>query len=387
MNILWMSWKDRTHPFAGGAEVVQDMLVRRLAASGHSVTILTSVYAGGLPEETRDGYRIIRRGGRWTVYFAAWQYYRRHLHGWADVVIDETNTIPFFARWYAREPVVMLIHQTCHEIWFFEMFFPLNFVGYWIEPVYLWLLRRSRVITVSESTRRDLVALGYVSERIHIISEGIEMSPADSLKNIQKSDDPTILALGSIRAMKRTLDIVYAFEIARDSDPSLRLVVAGKAVGAYGARVIAAIRSSRHASAIDYRGHITPTEKISLLRSSHLVAVASVREGWCLVVTEAASQGTPAVVYDVPGLRDSVRPDETGTITTKNTPDSLAKSILDTLRDPERYERLRHAGWLWSREITFERSMTDFVEVLHFFGIDNLPHKNIRDISPLNRGG
>ena len=281
----------------------------------------------------------------------------------------------------------MLIHQTCHEIWFFEMFFPLNFVGYWIEPVYLWLLRRSRVITVSESTRRDLVALGYVSERIHIISEGIEMSPADSLKNIQKSDDPTILALGSIRAMKRTLDIVYAFEIARDSDPSLRLVVAGKAVGAYGARVIAAIRSSRHASAIDYRGHITPTEKISLLRSSHLVAVASVREGWCLVVTEAASQGTPAVVYDVPGLRDSVRPDETGTITTKNTPDSLAKSILDTLRDPERYERLRHAGWLWSREITFERSMTDFVEVLHFFGIDNLPHKNIRDISPLNRGG
>ena len=36
------------------------------------------------------------------------------------------------------------------------------------------------------------------------------------------------------------------------------------------------------------------------------------REGWGLVVTQANAMGTPAIGYDVPGLRDSTRYDETG---------------------------------------------------------------------------
>ena len=42
--------------------------------------------------------------------------------------------------------------------------------------------------------------------------------------------------------------------------------------------------------------------------------MTSYREGWGLVVTEAAAKGTPAVVYDVPGLRDAVQDSVTGTV-------------------------------------------------------------------------
>lgn len=31
MNILWFTWKDLSHPFAGGAERVNEELAKRLA--------------------------------------------------------------------------------------------------------------------------------------------------------------------------------------------------------------------------------------------------------------------------------------------------------------------------------------------------------------------
>ncbi len=46
MNILWLTWKDYTHPLAGGAEVVLRELSRRLVADGHKVTFLTARHAG-----------------------------------------------------------------------------------------------------------------------------------------------------------------------------------------------------------------------------------------------------------------------------------------------------------------------------------------------------
>jgi hypothetical protein len=56
--------------------------------------------------------------------------------GWADIVIDETNTIPFFAKYYVKEPHLMFFHQLCREIWFYQMRFPLSLIGYLLEPLY-----------------------------------------------------------------------------------------------------------------------------------------------------------------------------------------------------------------------------------------------------------
>jgi glycosyltransferase involved in cell wall biosynthesis len=82
-----------------------------------------------------------------------------------------------------------------------------------------------------------------------------------------------------------------------------------------------------------------------------------------LIVTEAASQGTPAVVYDVDGLRDAVRQYETGIIAQPN-PSAVADSIIGLLADPQLYERLRRSAWQWSREITFDQAYADFKSAL-----------------------
>jgi glycosyltransferase involved in cell wall biosynthesis len=128
----------------------------------------------------------------------------------------------------------------------------------------------------------------------------------------KKKPTGRVLSLGAVRPMKRTLDIVKAFEIARDTNDELTLTIAGDVSTPYAKKVINYIERSRHTSAIDVRGRVSMDEKTDLMRSSDVILVASIKEGWGLIVTEANSQGTPAITYDTDGLRDSVQENITG---------------------------------------------------------------------------
>lgn len=364
MKILWFTWKDGKHPQAGGAEVVNEELAKRLARDGHEVVFVVAGFPGGATEETVDGFKITRVGNRYTVYWQAYRHYKKCLRGWADIVIDEMNTAPFFSSWYVKEPCVMFVHQLCREVWFHQSSLPLSVVGYLAEPLYLWLLRRNTVITISESTKKDMLRFGFDPKNIHIISEGIEIKPVDDLQSIAKYDHPTMLSLGAFREMKRTVHQIQAFEIAKKRIPDLRLKLAGASGGSYGESVLKMIEKSSYKEDIEYLGRVSQEQKIELMRKCHYIAVTSVKEGWGLIVTEANSQGMPAVGYDVDGLRDSIRNNETGFLSINNTPQSLAIAIETLLVDKDRYESIRRTAWEWSKEITFEKSYRDFMAVV-----------------------
>jgi glycosyltransferase involved in cell wall biosynthesis len=163
--------------------------------------------------------------------------------------------------------------------------------------------------------------------------------------------------------MKRTLDQVKAFELAKSHIPDLQMKIAGDASGPYGRKVLDYIARSPYAKDIDYLGRVDARDKPRLMRSCHLITVTSVKEGWGLIVTEAASQGTPAVVYDVPGLRDSVRHKQTGLVTTDQ-PAAMAEAIANMLQDQTMYQSLRNAAWEWSKQINFDQSYKDLKQAL-----------------------
>ena len=364
MKLLWFTWKDLSHPQAGGAERVNEEIAKRLARDGHEVILLVGGFKGGTPDEQREGYRIIRLGNRYTVYWYAYRHYKKHLKGWADLVIDEMNTIPFFCKFYVKERNIMFVHQLCREIWFYQMPLPISLVGFLIEPLYLRLLSDRKVVTVSESTKKDLMRFGFSAENIHIISEGINIEPISNPNHVRKFEHPTLLSLGAIRSMKRTLDQIQAFEIAKKEIPFLRLIIAGAANGSYGKKIKSMTKMSIYASDIEYRGAVSEKEKQELMQKCHAILVTSVKEGWGLIVTEANSQGTPAIVYDVDGLRDSVQDGKTGVLTEANNPISLARRIIVLLQNEARYDTLRFAAWQYSRQFNSEISYTDFLGVI-----------------------
>lgn len=379
MRIVWLSWKDLEHPLAGGAELVTHQILLRLCADGHQVTFLTSTFPGAQAETETFGYKIIRRGNRFTVYADALRYYRQFLSDTTDLVIEEVNTIPFFflrqissqSRLHTHH--VLFFHQLAREVWFHQMFFPVSLLGYLLEPLYLRMLASSGslVLTVSSSTKTDLCRFGFSHERIKVIREGIILDRLPQLWPAKQEKFPelTMLVLGAIRPMKRTHHVIEAFRLAKNRIPGLRLIIAGRPAGRYGVKLIESLAKDPHHGSIEYRGAIGEEEKKELLRRVHVVLVTSIKEGWGLVVTEASSQGTPAVVYNVDGLRDSVRDGVTGVVTHDNTPAELADAVVRVLEDPIVYERIRSAGFEWSKEFNFDNSYVDFRDALSSEGI------------------
>ena len=59
MKILTLNWNDLKNPFAGGAEVHLEELLRRLVTYGHEVTLLCSGWDGCAPEEVIDGAGVV----------------------------------------------------------------------------------------------------------------------------------------------------------------------------------------------------------------------------------------------------------------------------------------------------------------------------------------
>ncbi len=364
MKVLWLTWKDRAHPGAGGAEVISHELRLRLRGEGHDVTLLTCGYPGAAKTEEADGIHVIRVGSsRYTHPFQAITYYLHHLRNKFDLVVEEVNAAPYFSVLFGKKSQrVLFYHHLEREVWLHEAKPPVNYLGYYVlEPVATRILGSSNVplITISESTRREMARYGFSPRNTSIISEGIELEPVRNLKQTPKYDAPTILSFGGLRAMKRTLDQVKAFELAKPRVPRLQIKIAGDASGDYGRAVLDYIAKSPYAADVTYLGRVRQDEKPELMQRCHLITVSSVKEGWGLIVTEAASQGTPAVVYDVPGLRDSVRNARTG-IVTEPDPGAMAAGIIELLESPRTYERLRRNAWEWSKRINFSQSYQDF---------------------------
>jgi glycosyltransferase involved in cell wall biosynthesis len=367
MNILWLAWKDYTHPERGGAEIVLRELMKRQLAEGHRVTLLTALHPGSKPHETLEGIDVIRVGtNRYIHPLQALWYYLRHLRGKYDILIETVNTAPYFSLLFrGTAKRFAFYHQLAREIWYFETKNPLNHLGYHIiEPIATWLLSRAHapLITVSDSTKKDLARFGWSPEHTHLISEGIEISPIRDLAANNKFDKPTMLSLGAMRGMKRTIDQIKAFKLAKQDIPDLQLKIAGDSSGAYGKTVLDYIQKCPFRDDIEYLGRVTYDQKIELMQRAHIITVTSVKEGWGLIVTEAASQGTPAVVYDVDGLRDSVQPGRTGLVT-RQSPHALADGIVHMLSDQRRYARIRKRAWEWSKQITFDKSYQDFKHI------------------------
>ena len=367
MKFLWLSWKDSWHPQAGGAEKILDTLCRHLVANGHEVTILTASYPGASrTEKTADGIEYIRVGSnRYTHSFRALAHYLWRLRSKYDVVVEVVNTAPYLSVLFGGSAKRLLFyHQLAREVWFHETSPGVSHIGYFLlEPIATRLLAASRVpaIAMSESTKRDLERFGF--RTVHVVRQGHELEPIASLAPADKGV-PTVLSFGTMRSMKRTLDQIQAFELAKQRIPALRLKLAGKADSNYGAQVLSAIKNSPYTSDIEYLGPVTTAQKRDLMLACDIIVVTSVKEGWGLIVTEAASQGTPAVVYDVDGLRDSVKHDHTGVITEQN-PQALADGIVSLLADREKYERLRVDGWQLSKQLTPEQTYQDFMQVVN----------------------
>ena len=319
LRILAYNWRDLAHPRAGGAEVYLQSVAREWVKCGHEVTVFCGAVAGRPAEEFLDGVRILRRGGRISVYREARRYWRREGDGQYDLVVDCVNTRPFLCPRFVRNvPVVAVIHQVAREVWRYETPWPISVVGrYLLEPAWLRAYRDVPVVTVSESSRESLAEYGL--RRITVVPEGwVPTRPVP----VKKESVPTVVFLGRLSANKRPEHAIRAFGLARRQLPDAQMWVIGSGPEEARLRKMAG-------PGVTFLGRVPGHEKRERLGRAHALVATSVREGWGLVVTEAAASGTVAIGYDVAGLRDSIG--ASGGILTRADPASLAAGLVRLL--------------------------------------------------------
>jgi glycosyltransferase involved in cell wall biosynthesis len=306
-------------------------------------------FPGAAAVEELEGIRFVRAGRQWTVHLRAFKRYRKSLRDRFDVVIDEVNTMPFFTPLWAGIPVFMLIFQLAREVWWYESPFPISAVGYAIEPMYLMSYRRTPVFTISRSTEQDLRNLGFEGT-ITVIPIGIEEIASGSRA---KAESATFLYVGRLAPSKRIEHLIHSLAQFRRATGTGTLWLVGRGAEGYKRSLDKLAQRLRVADSVVFWGAVSSQEKHRLMAEAHALVMTSVREGWGLVVTEASACGTPAIVYDVPGLRDSVRNEVTGLVVQPK-PGSLFNAMIRITSDSGLYSRLAAEGQRWSGTFSFD---------------------------------
>jgi len=362
LRILIFNLRDRANPEAGGAEVFIHEVAKRWVAGGHEATLVSSLFRNASQREVLEGVTVIRMGNPVTVYPLARRYYVEKLRGRFDVVIDEYTCRPFMTHRFVREPLVFLVNELAGEKYGHVLPPVLSHLfQWWIEPFWMRRYKDFPTLTISRSTQKDLKDLGFSD--VAIVPMGVGFEPVAEIP--AKEDAPTLLFVGLLKETNLADHVIEAFRIVCRVFPLARLWIAGRGPE------LPRLKRLAEDMDVTFLGYVSEEEKIRRMQRAHLFLMPAVREGWGLVVTEANACGTPAIGYDVPGLRDSIRDGQTGCLVQPD-PEALAHCAIKLLGDDGLRTAYAERALAWSRTLTWDRTAEEFLAILERVCLKNI---------------
>ncbi len=214
--------------------------------------------------------------------------------------------------------VVPLIHpaDTTVTVHGLEYEFCPEAYSLWERFYMRWSIKKScqwakKIITVSQSTKRDLMRMYKVPEnKIEVIYEGVGSNFQLSIFNPpageagfqsifnDKIKKPYILFIGRLEERKNIAGIIKAFEVLKENHKiPHQLVLAGKRGHNYES-IQLLIEGSRWKDEIVETGFISEEKKWKILKNADVFLFPTFYEGFGLPVLEAQSAGVPVVASD-----------------------------------------------------------------------------------------
>jgi glycosyltransferase involved in cell wall biosynthesis len=249
-------------------------------------------------------------------------------------------------------------------------------VGWWIEhSLAPRLYRHSQYVAVSRATRAELAQLGVDPGRVAVVHNG-----TDQLVRVAvvKTSHPSICVVGRLVPHKQVEHAITAALHLREEFPDLRLTVVGSGwwatrLSEYAEAVVGsgwwATRLSEYAEAVgagsfvEFTGHVDEVRKQEIYERSWVMALPSIKEGWGLVVGEAAMHGTPTVAYrSAGGTRESIDHEVSGLLV--DTLPEFIEALRRVTGDRDAREKLAEGARTHSGRFTWEHSQAAFTHVV-----------------------
>ena len=282
-----------------------------------------------LPEAERGGWRRLRVPGRLRALVAG--------HGIDLVHAHMSDSATWGALLQRRGVCPAVVTHHTNEL--------IDTVGLG-RPLYGWLRRRllfasaRRVaanVAVSESVRAGLAReAGLAENAIAVIPNGTALPSDAAVRDAcaarQTEHPPRIVFVGRLAESKGLEVLIDALPSVLQAFPDSGLELIGE--GPERAALEARVRDLRLERSVTFSGYVAGVAP--RLAQADLMVSPSRIEGLPLAVLEAMAWSLPIVASDIPGHRELIRPDETGTLVPPDDAHALAGAIVAALRDRQR---------------------------------------------------
>lgn len=284
-----------------------------------------------------------------------------------DLVHIPLNSVPVFL----PKPFVVTIHDMSSVV-----------MGYRGQPhsrlhllrFRLGLVRASRVIAVSESTRQDVVQLMNIpDDRVRRIYNAIDPDyyAAGSAEERRQTMEryqighPYLLYAGSVKPQKNVARIVEAFSVVRRDlaghprFKDLRLVIIGDEISKY-PRIRQAVVQSRVREYVRFLGFVPSDALRSFYQGAEAFVFPSLYEGFGLPPLEAMAAGTPVITSNVSSLPEVVG-DAASFVKPENVFD-IARGVKEVLLEEDLRQRMVSRGLEQVRQFSWTQTARQVLE-------------------------
>lgn len=369
---------DRLYPQnIGGLERYYDALARGLSDS-NSVTYITREVDAEDPAGFRP-YRVVKvapntpfysaRGNRriWpTVRFGFGVFVHLLRHG-RDYDVVQSASFPFFSVIAARlafafrrrhrpKLVVDWLEVWPREYWISYTGAIFGRVGYAIQQLCMW----APDLGVTYSSMHEARLEAHRAPILRLTGLATEM-PRPTEAAQEQPSTPSVVFAGRHIPEKQASLIPDVVQEARRSNGAVEGTIIGD--GPERAEIAETIAERDLEDVVRLPGFVSDDELNRALRSASCLLLPSLREGYGLIVIEAAAYGTPCVTIDAPdnAAKELIANGVNGFVVDDWSPMNLAEAVVEVVR---RGPELRESTLAWYRDHWTELSVQSSVERL-----------------------
>jgi len=224
--------------------------------------------------------------------------------------------------------------------------------------------RASRVLTVSESSKRDILRFVDIpADRIDVIYNayderfGVEPREEDVVRVRERYQlhDEFVLYAGNVKPHKNLERLIDAFQLVRQRGlDHLKLVLIGDEISKY-ASLRRAVHKYQLHNSVRFLGYL-PEETLAIMyRLAGVFVFPSLYEGFGLPPLEAMASGTPVVTSNVSSLPEVAG--NAAVLVDPYDPAAIADGIYNVLTDAALRQELRRKGLARAHEFSWEDSI------------------------------